>query len=145
MKLGKALQPLLSEDDCNTGLLLYDSVYSATYLELMRTKMGLVALEDRVETDRELIASFFSSLASCGTDFTEAFQALTAFVARADVANESNSKWLADTLTEISTSPEEMVGMLSRKMKISRLSMPPEQIEFIWDLLETNPAKIEVS
>ena len=51
---------------------------------------------------------------------------------------------LLDKLVENSASPGEMIGILTRKMRISRLTMPPEQIQYVWQLCETDPAKVEV-
>ena len=78
---------------------------------------------------------------SCGTDFTGAFQAFTFY--RQQGLNEQNIDGLATQLATMSANPQEMSSMIRKKMKISRLSMPPEQIEGIWQLCQSDPSRIE--
>ena len=81
---------------------------------------------------------------SCGTDFTGAFQAFTFYRQQnEELDNDKNVDELAMQLAQMSANPQEMSSMIRKKMKISRLSMPPEQIEGIWQLCQNDPSKIE--
>ena len=141
-KLAEALAPLLPESDSSTVLATYDEVYNNEYMTIMNAKLGLGGNETSLNsTNKKTVEEFFNTMQSCGTDFTGAFQAFTFY--RQQGLNEQNINDLATELATISANPQEMSSMIKKKMKISRLSMPPEQIEGIWQLCQSDPARIE--
>ena len=138
-KLAEALVPLLSEKDSTSILDTYDELYKKEYIIIMKAKLGLIDNDD--SKNEKIVEEFFSTMHSCGTDFTGAFQAFTLYRQRDQ--NERDADELATQLAKISATPQEMSSFLRKKMKISRLSMPPEQIEGIWQLCQNDPSKIE--
>ena len=137
---------MLAPSSAEKALAKFDQIYEAEYLSMMRKKLGLPfgTTEEENVRDRELILTFFETMTSCATDFTAAFQALTAHAHTSiGSVSSSNIDALAATLADVSANPEEFISLLKKKMNISRISMPPQQIEGIWSMCEKEPTKIE--
>jgi len=110
----------------------------------MRAKFGFFTEQPN---DSELIADFFHILAECHTDFNDSFQALTLYHetltnAPADSVDSSETVGadnLANRLVERSASPSDIISSLKRKMRIHKVSMHPNQIMGLWEMLQTRP------
>ena len=122
----------------------FDSFYKDEYNRTMRAKMGLYTENS---ADENLFETFFSTLQACNTDFTDSFEALNLFhetLAEAPAGSIDSSMsvgadLLVDRLTERSVAPSTMIAACKRKMKIHKLTMHPNQIQGLWDMLQSQP------
>ena len=132
-KFAESLSPLLplshSTEILNRN---WDETYDDTYSKLMHQKLGFLSTQPG---DKELIEEYFSVLTQTRTDFTDSFIALTEYVSGYTKEKED----LLENLVARGASPNELVAMLKRKMKIHRLGMQPGQIQQLWDLIQNNP------
>jgi len=115
----------------------FDTVYEGEYLRLMRDKLGLLTPD---AGDELFVKDLFDTMASCSTDFTDTFRALTRFAG--GEMREADVELLVDQLVARSAKPETIVSSLRRKIRISRPSMPPQQTMYIWELLQSDPDKV---
>jgi uncharacterized protein YdiU (UPF0061 family) len=145
-KLREALLPLLPDTESQEILEEYSVIYSTEYLRLFRNKLGLSHKSDLSARDNVIINEFFSCMASCATDFTDAFQALIMYYeSRTKIGSDKAGEELINRLTQLSATPEEWSGQLQRKIKISRMRWRPQQIMFFAKIIETDPSKLVVS
>ena len=116
----------------------------------MLDKLGLSNARDG---DKELIKGFFTTLAACNTDFTDAFHALSLMheiLAEApqdtDLSLQASTTVAADELVDRlvmrSAAPSELSSGLKRKMRIHRLNMQPQQVQMLHDMLQSDPDKV---
>jgi len=97
LRLAEALLPLLHEDEQQAIELAkaeighFAALYQSRWLAMMRDKLGLEHLAERVAVDRELIDTWLSWLQATQADFTNGFRGL---VAELDPA-ESGTRALA--------------------------------------------------
>ncbi|KAJ1422747.1 hypothetical protein B484DRAFT_452198 [Ochromonadaceae sp. CCMP2298] len=144
----KMLSPLLSPEAGARILNEYDDIYQTQYETLVGAKFGLPpspspssASMRWTAADRDLVESFFDVMQATGTDFTDAFVALTLHAEQiAGGGSAGAGVELVSRLTSRAASPSEVVEAQRRKMKIHKLSMHPSQIEQLWGLLQTEPA-----
>jgi uncharacterized protein YdiU (UPF0061 family) len=72
--LGEALSSLLSPDEIATALARYQDVYRATFLALLRTKLGVTGVRD---DDADFILALFGLLEARRVDWTNFWRALS--------------------------------------------------------------------
>lgn len=144
LRLAEALAPLLAEDaGGEVGAVRaevdrrFEAVFEAEYTTLMRDKLGLLSPSPG---DASLMTGLFDVMGACSSDFTDTFRALTHFAG--GEMRQEDVDLLVDRLVLRSAKPETIVSTLRRKIKISRPSMPPQQTMYIWDLLQSDPDKI---
>ena len=135
-KFAESLSPLLplsySSEILNQH---WDETYENVYSKIMHEKLGFLSLQPG---DKELIEEYFSVLAQTRTDFTDSFMALTEYAS----GYTKDKEELLENLVSRAASPNELVAMLKRKMKIHRIGMQPDQIQQIWDLIQKNPRQV---
>lgn len=142
-KLREALLPLLPEEESKRVLDEYDAIFSAEHLRLFRNKLGLSHSTDFNSRDILLIQEFFSSMTSCATDFTDAFQSLVVYRdSRDTLGEESATESLLDNLTKVSATKEEWSNLMKKKMSISRIRMRPQQVMYFAQIIQTDPTKL---
>jgi uncharacterized protein YdiU (UPF0061 family) len=150
-KLAEMLNSLTDDDSLRAKDIVdanFDRFYKGEYYRLLRSKLGFFTQQP---DDEVLISEFFSTLAKCNTDFTDSFQAIVIYhetIANAPSDSVVSSRSaaadaLVDRLTERSAAPLEVISALKRKMRIHRLSMHPQQISSLWDMLETSPSEVQ--
>jgi len=92
--LGEALSSLLSKDEIEAALARYEHVYRATFLELLRAKLGVLGERD---DDAELALELFRLLEARRIDWTSFWRALSYDDARALALlgeDESSRAWI---------------------------------------------------
>ena len=88
---------------------------------------------------------FFSAMASCATDFTDAFQSLVVYRdSRNTLGEESATESLLDSLTKVSATKEEWSNLIKKKMSISRIRMRPQQVMYFAQIIKSDPTKLLV-
>jgi len=85
-KLGEALSTLINAEDIRAALAHYKSIYSKSYLNLMRKKLGFA--KER-EDDLYIANEFLSFLQMGNCDYTNSFRALCSFN-----LEESSNFWI---------------------------------------------------
>lgn len=176
-KLAEALGSLLSKASAEGILGEYDAIYEHYYQALVGAKFGFMATEAdtslevghlfsnvRVNDelppprcpsglllpeDLALVSGFFTTLSATGTDFTDAFVALTEYVealgegAASASVQAAQGAVLVDKLVSRSATPASVVQSMRRKLKIHRLNMQPGQIQQLFSILQTaTPAQL---
>ena len=111
------------------------------------TSSGVNALSNCNDYTRDklLINEFYDIMAKTFCDYTDTFVALTMFIEELSSSSSSSSKVMVDTLIQRllsrCASPNTMISILQRKLKIYRLSMQPKEIEKLQLMLKTLPKK----
>jgi len=94
-RLAESLLPLMA-DDTDTAVKIAESIlqtypelYERAWLEGMRNKVGLTAIEDREQDDREIIEALFNLMADNDADFTLTFYYLSRMPLQASEQDQS--------------------------------------------------------
>jgi uncharacterized protein YdiU (UPF0061 family) len=110
--------------------------------------MNALSYGNDYNRDKHLINEFYDIMAKTFCDYTDTFVALTMFIEdllSSSSSSSSSSKVMVDTLIQRllsrCASPNTMISMLQRKLKIYRLSMQPKEIEKLQLMLRTLPKK----
>ncbi|CAF1394016.1 unnamed protein product, partial [Didymodactylos carnosus] len=74
-KLAEALSPVMPLDKAKQIMKNFDIEYERYYLDKMRRKLGLI--QKNVDSDKDLIDKFLSTMQSTGSDFTNSFRTLS--------------------------------------------------------------------
>jgi len=164
-KLAEVLVPHVSPAEAASVLATYDSIYDRKYYQLMARKLGLPTStattagtgtgtgtddnninEPSIEL-KEMVASLTESMAATYADYTDTFQALTDLIADLSTSTSATTDDAAvstavDKIVSRCATPEELVSLLQRKIRIHRLSMHPQQLMQLLDLLESEPEAV---
>jgi len=149
-KLAEALRSLADSDSVTGKDIVrdnFDTIYKNEYLRILRCKLGLFS--ERSE-DEGLVADLFRTMSECSTDFTDTFRALTLYHETISEAPEGSvtssptrgADLLVDRLVERSATPSEIIAAMKRKLLIHRLTMHPQQIMLLCEMLETKPEEV---
>lgn len=156
-KFSEALQPLLPKDRADEILSRYDALYAERYDRAMSDKFGLLQLvEDGSGSEKQLVSDFFNVLEQTSADFTDSFVALTEYVSDMSVLALAAAHGgdggtptslrpegdLLDKLVSRSATPASVVAAMKRKLRIHRLNMHPQQVEYLWAALQSSPAEV---
>ena len=140
-KLSEALSPLLSPADALQVLDSFDAKFADAYNEIMRRKLGLPAVNEK------MVADLLTVMATTGADFTDTFVALTEFVEEGNERDTSSNALnaLKDKIVSRCASPVERIDAIKRSLRISRLSLGlmPQQVEMIWSLLQSKESSVK--
>lgn len=171
IKLSEVLSPLLEFNISAELIKEYDNIYQQKYDHLLFQKFGFIEYKSLSTTstnsastsatftisgvnalsncndytrDKQLINEFYDIMAKTFCDFTDTFVALTMFIEELS-SSSSSSVVMVDTLIQRllsrCASPNTMISILQRKLKIYRLSMQPKEIEKLQLMLRTLPKK----
>ena len=138
-KFAEALSPLLPLATSSSILNSYDEKYEKEYLSLMKEKFGFITHQ---LGDEKLISEFFETMQSTKADFTQSFVTLTKYVESLSGKEEQTLSQLVKSMSDGCASPDMVKSALKRKMKIHRLSMHPQQIQYLWTMLQSDPQEI---
>lgn len=142
-KLAEAFHPLLPITSASTVLDHFDEIYDETYLNLMRSKLGLLVHK---HDDSLLISNLLETMQTTRADFTEVFRALTLFHTQETQHTAGYSReGLLNNMVSLCADLSMYKSSLQRKQKIHRLSMNPSDTMAVWTLLEENPDSPAVS
>lgn len=143
-KLAEALAPLVPLSDTKVILAEFDTVYADKYKEIMMGKLGL-GNSGQDKGDMLMLQELLEAMSETRSDFTDTFRALTAAqeaLLSSNTDPSAVSSTLVDLLVSRSATPADIVGSMQRKMRIHRVSMPPQQIEEIWSMLQQSPESV---
>ena len=148
MKFAEALSPILPSNDAEQALKQYDEIYRHHYVTMMRAKLGIQA-SGSIQEDEEFIMNFFEIMSLTFADFADSFVAISNFLSRCATHEDSNlfsmeKDVLIDRLVHRSASPKNIVESMRRKIKIHRLSMPPQQIEQLYSIMQQDPQRLSM-
>jgi uncharacterized protein YdiU (UPF0061 family) len=98
--------------------------------------------------DATLFEGLFTSMEQSGADFTNTFIVLSGFDPTSNSSSGSsgsgNMDQIAERLALTCASPAIMQKILSRKMKISKPSVQPQQLQALWGIAQTSPEKLSM-
>ncbi|CAM9848078.1 unnamed protein product, partial [Phaeothamnion confervicola] len=125
-KLAEALAPALPLASALETLEAdYDDAYRAAYEAGMRRKLGLATAQ---AGDAALFAALSEVMEATAVDFTSLFRVL----AERDLA-------VATRLAGLCAAPSVLGKALRRRLRISRPSVPPEQLQALWAMAQEDP------
>ena len=136
-KFAEALDPVLTySQSMQIVEEEFDAEYTRDYNRLLGEKLG-------ISFSPGTVTSLFETMESTYADFSDVFQACTMFVeslaSSSSPSDESNAQSvLVARLVSRSASPASVKDYLKRKIRIHRVSMHPQRILQIWDILEKN-------
>ena len=171
IKLSEVLTPLLEFNISAELIKEYDNIYQQKYDHILFQKFGFIESKSLSTTsstvastsasytnsgvnalsncndftrDKQVINEFYDIMAKTFCDYTDTFVALTMFIEELS-SSSSSSQVMVDTLIQRllsrCASPNTMISILQRKLKIYRLSMQPKEIEKLQLMLKTLPKK----
>ncbi len=138
MKLAEALHYCGVLPDLDAGKRIVEDTYmpafESEYREKMRGKLGLT---DEGDGDDTLFSTLFTTMAETHADFTGTFLALETFA-----SHPSDLNGALDALVGVCASPQAVVSLMERKMKITRPGMDPRQLMALWNLAQNDPEQL---
>lgn len=120
---------------------IYDCSFEIEFNTLMRDRLGLHALNTE---DSTLIKDLFETMQSTHADFSDTFQALTLYNEELQDNVDSHDECLnrlINRLVSRCANPKALTESLKRKIRIQKLTMPPQNIQHFWNILQ-DPAQV---
>ncbi|KAK3578327.1 hypothetical protein CHS0354_039034 [Potamilus streckersoni] len=134
-KFAEAIQEAIPLDKTIPHLELYDQEFDSQYKINMRKKFGLQHAD--IPEDKELFELFFETMQKTGADFNSSFRCLSRLPLPSSPDFEKHHKEVEEYLQQQCCSVEEL--RLSCKPR-----MDPRQLQMFLNLLQTNPAIVEM-
>lgn len=143
----------MSPTEATSIIASYDLIYDRKYYELMARKLGFTSVDSDSTSGsgsgpsmelKDTVTSLLESMSATYADYTDTFQALTDFISDLSTSTSTASDNTAmitaiDKIVSRCATPDELVSLLQRKIRIHRLSMHPQQLMQLLDLLEQQP------
>lgn len=138
------LFPDLAEDGTLRRIILesYDHTFDTHYVSLMRRRLGLPA---SCVTDAEVkraLTALESTMSSTRSDMNTTYLSLAALMDPTAWSRPEARLRCVARITSSCASLDACMSMLSRKVKTCRLSMPPDQVRALLDLVATDPDRV---
>mmetsp|Transcript_59344 Transcript_59344/g.190940 ORF Transcript_59344/g.190940 Transcript_59344/m.190940 type:complete len:648 (+) Transcript_59344:56-1999(+) len=138
-KFAEALAPLLPPAASGPVLERYDEWFQAAYLGRMRAKLGLDDAPERgADADPALIEDLLKTMESTCADWSLVFRALCSFDPNQTCSWDS----VLARLTGACAGPDVCASLLRTKAKMSKTSMPPEQVSMLWQTIQQGPERL---
>ncbi|XP_064471322.1 protein adenylyltransferase SelO-1, mitochondrial-like isoform X4 [Ornithodoros turicata] len=114
-KFAEAIQGALPLSETSPILDMYNNEYEKCFLGRMRQKFGL--LNKELQSDKDLVTSFYDAMESTGADFTRAFRCLSSLAVPGHVDHEESKKIVKGKLLSCSSSHCDMLERAKRSFK----------------------------